>query len=284
MKSRTAAEVSQLIKPSSQRFPPSVSSGNLNSIFQCVARGLCIDMWYSGKTEWGESIKILTQYWETSPKSSGAAFSPPFLSLPLPSLSVLPPSFTLSSVSSISRPLLYLPLASHCRALREAQTALDKVRMIHVLWFFWIWAMVKKKEKKTFGTMLFFESACNIWLNTGVSTRANMWMKARVGLHQAGETERNCFMCLVNILNVSGQIISLCSPERGWAQKMCQCWQFTNEVCSRALLRRSVSWDRDSSTVTSVGLHRAAEVWYHVTDIWPPTLYSMVSFIWFESQ
>lgn len=148
MKSRTAAEVSQLIKPSSQRFPPSVSSGNLNSIFQCVARGLCIDMWYSGKTEWGESIKILTQYWETSPKSSGAAFSPPFLSLPLPSLSVLPPSFTLSSVSSISRPLLYLPLASHCRALREAQTALDKVRMIHVLWFFWIWAMVKKNKKK----------------------------------------------------------------------------------------------------------------------------------------
>ena len=178
IKCRTAAEASQLIKPSSQRFPHSVSSGNLNLIFQCVARGLCIDMWYSGKTEWGESIKILTQYWETSPKSSGAAFSPPFLSLPLPSLSVLPPSFTLSSVSSISRPLLYLPLASHCRALREAQTALDKVRMIHVLWLFWIWAMVKKKKKKkkikTFWTMLFFESACNIWLNTGVSTRANV--------------------------------------------------------------------------------------------------------------
>lgn len=148
MKCRTAAEVSQLIKPSSQRFPPSVSSGNLNSIFQCVARGLCIDMWYSGKTEWGGSIKILTLYWETSPKSSGAAFSPPFLSLPLPSLSVLPPSFTLSSVSSISRPLLYLPLASHCRALREAQTALDKVRMIHVLWFFLNLSYGKKKKEE----------------------------------------------------------------------------------------------------------------------------------------
>lgn len=76
-----------------------------------------------------KSIKILIQYRETSPKSTGAAFSPTF-SLPLPSLSVPLP---LSYVSSISRPLLYLPLASHCRALGKAQTASDKVRMIHVL-------------------------------------------------------------------------------------------------------------------------------------------------------
>lgn len=48
------------------------------------------------------------------------------------SLSHSPPSFFFLS---ISRPLLYLPLASHCRTLRKAQTASDKVRMIHALLF-----------------------------------------------------------------------------------------------------------------------------------------------------
>lgn len=135
MKCRTVASESQLIKPSSQRFLFSVSCSNLNSIFQCGARGLCIDMRSSGKTEWRKSIKIFIQYGEMSPKSTGAEFSPSS-SVPLSSFSV-PPSLPslLSSVSSISRPLLYLPLASHCRALRKAQTASDKVRMIYILLF-----------------------------------------------------------------------------------------------------------------------------------------------------
>lgn len=113
---------------------------SLNTAFQCVARGFCIDVWSSGKTE-EESIEVLMKYREMSRKSSGAALVlSPSLSPSPPSLS---PSLPPSTVSSISRPLLYLPLASHCRALRKARTPSDKVRMIHVLFSVWIWAMLK---------------------------------------------------------------------------------------------------------------------------------------------
>lgn len=69
-------------------------------------------------------------HWSSHPSLVLSPPLPTFLSLP-PSLPPsLPATLPLSSVSSMSRPLLYLPLASHCRALRKAQTASDKVRMI----------------------------------------------------------------------------------------------------------------------------------------------------------
>lgn len=106
----------------------------------CVCETMCVGVFFFLLTcdplvkQEEKLIEIPTQYRETFRKSTGTAIPPSSSrSLPLPSFLCPPPSLPLSSVSSMSRPLLYLPLASHCRALRKAQTASDKVRMIRVL-------------------------------------------------------------------------------------------------------------------------------------------------------
>lgn len=96
----------------------------------------------------------------------------------------------------------------------------------------WIWAMVKCWT--VFYTLVLSLSLDEMFGLTGVSTKANIWMKARVGLHQANKKELSCFMYFLNVLNTSRQIISVCSRERLRAE-MCQCWQLTSEVCSSSL-------------------------------------------------
>lgn len=194
-----------------------------------------------------------------SPKSIGAAFSPPF-SLPLPSLSVLLP---LSSVSSISRPLLYLPLASHCSALRKAQTASDKVRMIHLLLFAGceLWRDVELCDAQS----LSFSLAEILALTLASALQQIFeWRREKVCITQTNTAECFFFFCM----NTRRQTISppLWSRvrHRNVSLLAIHQWslQFISLQCKQRGWVHSVLWHSDFSTVTSVGFIWAAEVWY----------------------
>lgn len=175
-------------------------------------------------------MRSLTQYWEMSPKSSRAAFSPPSLS-PSPSLPLCPPPsllcFFYKPTSTVSTPGITLQScegSSNC--IWQGESDLYTV----------IYCMCTNIELCSCAQCFFFEPGWIICPNTGVSTRANIWMKARVGLHQANQTEISSFMCLLYILNTRRQTICSCSRGR-WGTEMCHGWQTTREVCSSCLCR-----------------------------------------------